>query len=169
MATGICGSSVPEQLPVDSRQIKLHKYKILELKFHALLHCKWLCFWPRRCKWHGLPSLLPLIVVSDETLGAWELKEFKLSRELSLLCTPPPSACPPVRWCSSSRSEYQLSPNPLSLMLLSLRLGVSCRAFHRHKRTDFRVSQCVHNIHNSTMTPTPTPVNVGVTTCICVC
>lgn len=90
-----------------------------------------LCFWLSRCKWHGLPSLLPLIVVSDEMLWAWELREFKLSRELSLLCTPPPppSACAPLRWCSSSRSEYQLSPNPLSLMLLSFRLGDSCRVF----------------------------------------
>lgn len=73
-------------------------------------------------------------------LWAWELKEFKLSRELSLLCTPPPpspppSACPPLRWCCSSRSAYQLSPNPLSRMLLSFRLGVSCRAFYASTNT----------------------------------
>lgn len=75
-------------------------------------------------------------------LWAWELKEFKLSRELSLLCTLPPplpSACAPLRWGGSSRSEYQLSPNPLSLMLLSLRQGDSCRAFcadtNRHTLT----------------------------------
>lgn len=109
-----------------------------------------LWFWPSRCKWHGLPSLLPLIVVSDEMLWAWELKEFKLSRELSLLCTPPPSppsACPPLRWCRSSRSAYQLSPNPLSRMLLSCRLDVSCRAFYADTNT--QMSKLVFTIQQS--------------------
>lgn len=85
-------------------------------------------------------------------LWAWELKEFKLSRELSLLCTlPPPPACAPLRWGGSSRSEYQLSPNPLSLMLLSLRLGDSCRAFcaETNTHTDFRVSNTTFTFPHS--------------------
>lgn len=72
MATGVCTSSVPEQLPVDSRQVKLDKYVAQELKYHTLLHGKRHnhAVFLSRCKWPGLPSLLPLIVVSDEMLWA---------------------------------------------------------------------------------------------------
>lgn len=70
-----------------------------------------------------LPSPLPLRVTSDEVLSGWEPKESKLSRESSLLCPHPPSS---VWWLGSSRSEYQLSPKPLSLPAFGL--DVSCRA-----------------------------------------
>lgn len=70
-----------------------------------------------------LPSLLR--VTSDDALGSGQPKESKLSRESSLLCPHPPSSV----WCwGSSRSEYQLSPKPLSLTLTAFGLDVSCRA-----------------------------------------
>lgn len=78
-----------------------------------------------------VPSLLPFRVASDEMLCGREPSESKLSRESSLLCPPPPP--PSLRWWIS-RSEYQLSPKPLSLMLLSVWSFDSCRAFsEKHK------------------------------------
>lgn len=101
-------------------------------------------------------------------LWACELKEFKLSRELSLLCAPPPpplpSACPPLRWGCSSRSAYQLSPNPLSRMLLSFRLDVSCRAFFADTNT--QMSKQAFTIQPSH--PHLRIGVIGVSVCVCV-